>query len=110
MMPRINRPPTYRLHKARRCAVVTIDGKNHYLGAYGSPESHEKYARLIAEWRRNGRQPEKTSLVNGHADISINEMLLAFWRYAANYYAKDGKPTKELACVRDAIRPLRQLY
>ena len=51
-MPRTNRPPAYRLHKARNCAVVTIDGKNHYLGPYGSPESHEKYARLIAEWRR----------------------------------------------------------
>jgi hypothetical protein len=33
-MPGTNRPPTYRLHKARNCAVVTIDGKNHYLGPY----------------------------------------------------------------------------
>src|SRR2546430_7885285 len=26
-MPRTNRPPSYRLHKARNLAVVTIDGK-----------------------------------------------------------------------------------
>jgi hypothetical protein len=55
-MPRTNRPPLYRFHKARGSAVVTINGKNHYLGPYGSPESHEKYARLIAEWQANGRQ------------------------------------------------------
>jgi hypothetical protein len=54
-MPRTNRPPSYRLHKARNLAVVTIDGRNHYLGPYGSPESHEKYARLIAEWRAHRR-------------------------------------------------------
>jgi hypothetical protein len=47
--------PSYRLHKARNCAVVTINGKNHYLGPYDSPESHEEYARLIAEWRANGK-------------------------------------------------------
>jgi hypothetical protein len=48
-MPRTSRPPTYRLHKPRNWAVVTIEGRNHYLVPYGSPESHEKYARLIAE-------------------------------------------------------------
>ena len=55
-MPKTHRPPAYRLHKARNSAVVTIDGKNHYLGRYDSPESHELYARLIAEWRRNGNR------------------------------------------------------
>ena len=54
-MPRTNRPPAYRLHKARNAAVVTITGKNHYLGPYGSPESYERYTQLLAEWRRNGR-------------------------------------------------------
>jgi len=50
-MPKSHRPPAYRLHKARNCAVVTIDGRNYYLGPFGSPESHEKYAHLVAEWR-----------------------------------------------------------
>jgi len=47
-MPRKSRQPFYRHHKAHDCAVVTIDGKNHYLGSWQSPESHEKYARLAA--------------------------------------------------------------
>ena len=38
------RQPPYRLHKARGPAVVTICGKNHYLGPYDSLESHERYA------------------------------------------------------------------
>ena len=48
-MLRTNSAPSYRFHKAWNCAVVSIDGKNHYLGPYHSPESFEKYNRLIAE-------------------------------------------------------------
>ena len=59
-MPRTSRPPAYRLQKSRNSAVVTIHGTDHYLGPYGSPESHEKYARLIAAWRARGRHPLPT--------------------------------------------------
>jgi hypothetical protein len=41
--------PSYRHHKARGLAVVTLDGKDVYLGTFNSPESHERYHRLIAE-------------------------------------------------------------
>lgn len=51
-MSQILKQPAYRLHKVRNCAGVTLNAKNHYLGPWQSPESHEKYARLIAEWRR----------------------------------------------------------
>ncbi len=54
-MPRRRRTPSYRLHKARKCGVVTIDGTDHYLGPYNSPESLEKYYRLLAEWSAAGR-------------------------------------------------------
>src|SRR5262249_39646893 len=103
-------PPSYRFHKARNCAVVTINGRNHYLGAHGSPGSHEKYARLIAEWRRTNWSAQSPNGTKSHADISINELLLAYWRFATNYYSRSGKPTKELTSIRDAIRPLRELY
>src|SRR6188474_3442827 len=109
-MPTRPSPPAYRLHKARNCAVVTIHGKNRYLGPYGSPESHEKYARLIAEWRRNDQPPAGPFPVVGHPDISVNEMLLAFWQAAARISTKDGKPSKELGSMRVAILPLRELY
>src|SRR5262245_39738028 len=38
-MPRTNRPPSYRLHKATGQAVVTLDDRDHYLGRYDSAES-----------------------------------------------------------------------
>jgi hypothetical protein len=48
-MPKRNgHVPAYRLHKPSGQARVIIDGKHVYLGEYGSPESREKYARLLA--------------------------------------------------------------
>ncbi len=35
--------PSYRLHRAKGLAVVTIRGHDIYLGKYGSPESHAEY-------------------------------------------------------------------
>jgi len=110
-MPRTNRPPSYRRHKGRNCALVTIDGQNRYLRPYGSPESYEKYARPIANWKRGGakRQPAGGNL-GEEPRPSINELILAYWQFAKTYYIRDGEPTKELACMREALRPLRQLY
>ena len=108
-MPQILKQPVYRLHKARNCAVVTLNGKNHYLGPWQSPESHEKYARLIAEWRRNnGVLP--TAVCSPSGVLTINELVLAYFRFAQTRYLKHGEPTSEVGCVRQALRPLRQLY
>jgi integrase len=106
-MPR--KPPSYRLHKPSGQAVVTLDGWDHYLGRHGTPESHADYDRLVAEWLANGRRlpgPEVAS-----AGLTVNEVLLAFWKHAkAHYRGPGGEPALELANVRDAIRPLRRLY
>src|SRR3954447_11089625 len=75
-MPKSQRPPAYRLHKARKSAVVTIDGKNHYLGPFGSPESHEKYARLISEWRLHARHLlPTTGPRRADPTVSVNELI-----------------------------------
>jgi hypothetical protein len=47
-------PPKYRLHKASGKAVVSIHGKDHYLGQHGTRDSHTKYKLLIADlWAKN---------------------------------------------------------
>ena len=51
MSRRARKVPSYCLHKASGKAVVRLDGRDVYLGKHGSPESHEKYERAIAEWR-----------------------------------------------------------
>ena len=44
------RKPSYTLHKSTGQARVRIDGKDHYLGTFGSHESRERYDELLAEW------------------------------------------------------------
>jgi hypothetical protein len=44
------RLPKYRHYKPKDLAVVRIDGRDHYLGRFGSEESQEKYRRLVAGW------------------------------------------------------------
>lgn len=106
--------PKYRHYAPKNLGVVRIDGKDHYLGRYDSPESWEKYHRLVAEWlsrdQTDGPEPAASAKPSGHPAISINEMLLAYWQFAETYYSKDGQPTKELECMKEAIWPLRQLY
>ena len=110
-MPRRNgHVPAYRLHKPSGQARVIVGGEHVYLGKYGSPESREEYARLISELsaaKSNGSQ----SVQNGpNPTLSINELLLAYSQFAQSYYVKDGKPTKELACMAEAIWPVRELF
>ena len=109
-MPRTNSAPSYRFHKARNCAVVTIDGKNHYLGPYHSPESFEKYNRLIAERRpgRRGEEPAPSSAVS--SSLSINELILRYLEFASGYHIKHGVPTGEIHNIRGAVRTLKRLF
>jgi integrase len=91
-------------------AVVRINGHDHYLGRYDSPESWEKYNRLILSWRFADRTsvPE----LSGHeANITVNEIILAFLRHADAYYRRpDGTPTGEHQNFVHAVRPLKRLF
>ena len=112
-MPKLkHKPPSYFLHKASGQAIVKIDGRTHYLGAYGSPESHAAYRRLIAEWavaRPLAAVPNQLP-AEIRADLRINELILAYLEFARGYYMKDGRPTGEYQNMKDAVRPLQALY
>lgn len=99
--------PAYTLHRASGQAVVRIAGKDYYLGRYGSAESREAYQRRIAELVQHDRQAITAKLPS---ELSVNELILAYWHYVQGYYVKDGQPTSEQDCIRSALRPLRQLY
>jgi integrase len=109
-MPRTSCPPSYRLHRARNCAVVTINGKNRYLGPYGSPESHEKYVRLIAQWQANGKEPASTIAPCQNGGATVNDLILRYLGFATTYYVKHGKPTGEVNNIRHAVAKLKELY
>ena len=110
-MPRlVNKTPSYRHHKSDGRAVVTIDGQDVYLGKYNSPESRAEYDRLISVWLAGGRR-FPTSAAGAPVDLTVNELILAFWRHAEDYYRRaDGTPTAELDNLRLALRPLKQLF
>ena len=115
MSRRARKVPSYCLHKASGKAVVRLDGRDVYLGKHGSPESHEKYERAIAEWRigHNGSavSPDRSIASNPENTVlTVNQVILAFWQHAETYYAKDGKPTRELAHFRIALKWLRRVY
>lgn len=106
-MPRLlHRPPKYRMHRASGQALVTFEGRDHYLGAYGSKASRTEYDRLVGEWLANGRRAPGPA-----GDLTIVELLAAYWRHAETYYRKpDGTPSRELGVLRIALRPLNRLY
>lgn len=88
-------------------AVVTINGKDHYLGPYGTKASKVLYDRLIAEWLASGRQ------VKPEADkpITVAEILARYWKHArAHYRKKDGTPTQTTERLKPALRMLRVSY
>ena len=102
--------PSYCRHKHSGQAVVRVGGHDHYLGQYGSPQSHEGYERLISAWRSGRLESTVASKVSNAVDLSINELILAFWRYAEIHYVKDGQPTGELDNLRASLPPLRRLF
>ena len=102
------RIPSYRLHRPSGQAVVTLSGKDHYLGRHGSPESRATYERLLAEWLVNDRS--RLSPEPPKSDLTINELLLVYWDHMQSYYVKDGNPTSEPGTIRQALRAVRKLY
>jgi hypothetical protein len=112
-MSRRQRIPTYRLHKQSGQAIVTLtDGlgnrRDVLLGKYGTEESEAEYLRVITEWKTAGRRlpPQNTQT----PDLTVNELALAYWRFAEGYYVKNGEPTKQLGRIKSALRPLKELY
>ena len=54
------RIPKYRLHKASGQAVVTLSGRDVYLGKHGSEESHARYHEEVSHWQLQAALPEMT--------------------------------------------------
>lgn len=103
--------PSYRLHKPSGQAVVTLSGKDHYLGLYDNPKSRNRYDRLIAEWLASDRELRPAPVTEaGDYTATIGELIVAFWRHAEAYYRKNGEPTGEIQALRYALLPLNQLY
>lgn len=107
-MPRLtDKLPKYRKHRASGQAVVTIAGRDVYLGPHGTKASKVEYDRVIAEWLAAGRpsSPQPSA-----SDITLVEVMAAYLKYTDQTYVKNGRPTSEHHGVRWAMRSLKTLY
>jgi integrase len=88
MSPKI---PAYRLREDRNLAVVTlVDARtqrrhDYYLGSYNTPESRQRYFRLIAAWEAAGRclpdQLDQSENDQAPQQLTISELLLQYLKH-----------------------------
>ncbi len=84
--------------------MVTLSGKDFYLGKWNTRASRAEYDRVIKDWLAGGRSLSPTD----GGGTTIAELALAYWKHAKSYYRKDGKPTDTLDGIRVILRMLRQ--
>jgi integrase len=83
-----------------------LDGRDHYLGPYGTKISRDLYDQLVGEWQAKGRH-----LPQAAGQITVVEMVRQFWEHAKTHYADaDGNPTSHVAHFKAALDPLVRLY
>ena len=122
-MPKLRpgQAPSLRRHKPSGRAVVTLGGKDLYLGPWPSgaknppDEVVRLYNRAVAEWLAGGGGHGPPSDLVGTAGlgqgVTVGELIVRFWRHAERHYCRpDGTATNEPNNYRLALRPLRRLY
>lgn len=98
--------PKYRHHRPSGQAVVTLNGRDFYLGNHGSAASKAEYDRRIAEWIAAGRRQRVDPGL-----ITVGEIVLAFLKHARGYYRQpDGTPTAEVGRIMRELKPMTRLY
>lgn len=112
---RRRRLPSYRQRPGYDQAIVTLSDaltrrrRDYWLGPHGSPESLERYHRVLAEWERLGRRLPSPDFDAPAAirtsDITVVEVLIEYWRWAVDYY----RP-KHTQSLDGAFTLLRELY
>jgi integrase len=108
-MPKlVHRTPKYRRHRASGQAIITINGRDIYLGRHGTAVSRREYDRVVAEWLANGRRTP----FDAAQGTSVVELIAAYWLRAQSYYAgteTGGDSNGELSCLRLALRVVKSL-
>lgn len=112
MSSRKKKVPSYGLHKPTGQARILVGGKSIYLGKHGSNESYEAYARWVAKLAIEPEPAVALRLTSPDVlhELTINELLVRYLRYADGYYRWKGERTREYSSMVEAIRPLRRLY
>jgi integrase len=86
--------------KPRNLACVWVTPtKRVYLGAWGSPESHERYAEVVRRLLLGLDVTEAPTLTSGATTsmpmLTVSQLADRFLAFARDYYTRDGVPTGE---------------
>ena len=101
----MTRTPKYRLHKPSGRAVVTLAGKQHYLGKYNSAESKREYHRILAEYHASagqicfGTDPE---------EVTLAMLMVDYLAHCKKHYPSQASP--ETNQVKLIFRVVKKLY
>lgn len=103
------RVPKYRLQKPSGQAVVTLNGRDHYLGKYRTEASRAEYQRLIAEYlsgstldKPAGRRPAATGL-------TVSTLCERYIAYLEARFP-DSWQKNNLDKMKLAQKPLKRIY
>src|SRR5688572_20258571 len=94
--------PRLRHHRPSGRAVVTLNGRDVYVGAWGARAAQLEYDRLIGEWLANGRR------FDGN-DLRIVELVEHYLEFARQYF-KTERSTGEFDPLRRAIGDLVDMF
>lgn len=102
------RLPRMSLHKSSGQARVVLAGKEHYLGKWGTPDAHAKYAALMRAWVDSGGVPppqhQAPTVVEATYRVrDLQRDYLAFLD-ATGRHQKHGVPTSQRVYVEITLR------
>ncbi|TWU27622.1 tyrosine-type recombinase/integrase [Bythopirellula polymerisocia] len=101
-----NHLPKYRKHRGSGQAVVTLNGRDFYLGPHSTKASKLEYDRLIGEWLASGRN----SLHGPTGETTVVELCTRYLQFAKGYYRKNGRNTNVIPALKCSLRYLREWY
>ncbi|MDB4331780.1 hypothetical protein OAA27_01790 [bacterium] len=85
--------PAYRYHVSGQ-AVVTLAGKDFYLGTFDTPESRARYFTLIQDYNENGKAAPDTPTHQKDLPVTVRTVTGEFREWIQERYANDYKERK----------------
>ena len=92
--------PAYRYHISGQ-AVVTLGGKDFYLGQYDTPQSRSRYLSLLSEYNSNGLQTPNQPTHQDGQPITVRCVTAEFRESIANRSAELNRFGRLLVALED---------
>src|SRR5436305_125805 len=92
-------------HKSLQ-ARISVQGHDHYLGPFGSPESHQRYNQLRAEWYTRQAAGPSAPMVAPAVSLTVAQVVARWETYAEQVYSARGGELEQFGF---ALKPLIRL-